>query len=114
MPTIKNHDRSGDWCHVCGSREDAQADVWYPENAEHSKDDQRYIRICEQCANLILAAIFSGRPPERDASKDFLDNGLGYVETVLGGLTKFDTGSASRSDAILKALKYIRVAQRNN
>lgn len=45
-----------DWCHICGNRGNDTVDVWYPENAEHDKEDTKYIRICVNCAEKILAA----------------------------------------------------------
>lgn len=46
-----------DWCHICGDRSNDTVDVWYPENAEHDKEDtMKYIRICMNCAEKILAA----------------------------------------------------------
>jgi len=39
-----------DWCHFCGSRRHFLADVFYPKNAEHQKENTEYIRICNICA----------------------------------------------------------------
>lgn len=42
-----------DWCHACGGRAEKYFfEVWLPQNAEHdnnSKENSRYVRICEDC-----------------------------------------------------------------
>ena len=46
-----------DWCHVCGERNNRNAELWWPDNAEHEKivfqreavAAGRYLRICEKC-----------------------------------------------------------------
>lgn len=53
--------RAHDWCHLCGNRTNALADVWYPENAEHdfhkrTPPDKNYVRICVICAETIFEA----------------------------------------------------------
>ena len=45
-----------DWCHLCGVREDYLADIWYPDNAEHSGPNKHYIRICYKCGDRIIHA----------------------------------------------------------
>ncbi len=67
MAGIYHHARE-DWCHVCGRRSSANADIWYRDPAEHpnaegaSEPDQAmfygdpgssYIRICKYCAGRI-------------------------------------------------------------
>lgn len=55
---------SRDWCHLCGKRSNANADIWYPNNAEtgpavgtgQEHNDRRYIRICADCGQGIVAA----------------------------------------------------------
>lgn len=63
MAVFQTHLSAGDWCHVCGSRDEATADVWYPRNAEHATAvekkaqagaDVHYIRICAPCASQAL------------------------------------------------------------
>ena len=46
-----------DWCHLCGERSTPSVDVWYPENAEHSKVNTEYIRICLACSQLIARGL---------------------------------------------------------
>lgn len=54
---IQNHGSSmKDWCHLCGKRVSYSADIWYPENAEHDKENTQYIRICVECAKEIMDA----------------------------------------------------------
>ncbi len=48
---------TNDWCHLCGKRKDTCVDIWYPQNAEHEKNDTCYVRICSECARKILEAI---------------------------------------------------------
>ena len=59
MACIQTHWMDNDWCHICGRREDATVDVWYPKNAEHDLMDgidrsrpplENYVRICKGCA----------------------------------------------------------------
>lgn len=47
---------SHDWCHICGERSEFNADVSYPENAEHGGPDSKYIRICHDCGLRIASA----------------------------------------------------------
>lgn len=49
--TINMH--GNDWCHICGKRKSELADIWYPKNAEHEKEETEYIRICYECVVLI-------------------------------------------------------------
>ena len=50
-----------DWCHVCGERGNAMADIRYPDNAEHDKEDvSRYTRICEICLLIAVVTIDEG------------------------------------------------------
>lgn len=58
---IWRHGNDFDWCHLCGTRSDETADIWYPDNAEHDPPavpgmvhrDRHYIRICAKCAKTI-------------------------------------------------------------
>jgi hypothetical protein len=68
MPVIQKHDSRFDWCHLCGARSAATADVWFPVRPETASKElhrqgygsppgcTRYIRICAACADLIAAA----------------------------------------------------------
>jgi sulfatase maturation enzyme AslB (radical SAM superfamily) len=49
-PEISSHCSHDDWCHLCGKRSRRNADIWYPDNAEHDHACERYIRICRACA----------------------------------------------------------------
>jgi hypothetical protein len=66
MAIIRLHDHSlRDWCHVCGYRSNTNADVWYPENAEHEKDrigTKKYVRICLECAEEIVKVAKTAPP----------------------------------------------------
>lgn len=42
-----------DWCHVCGTRTEQLADIWYPRFAETGTGPDEYIRICANCADVI-------------------------------------------------------------
>lgn len=69
MAGIYHHTRA-DWCHLCGRRSSANADIWYRDPTEHPNAEsacasQRdaaygdpgsvYIRICQYCAGRIAA-----------------------------------------------------------
>jgi|GEM_PF-6125027 len=48
----------GDWCHVCGRRRFAMADIFYADNAEHRRGGgSPYLRICRDCLERALLAI---------------------------------------------------------
>ncbi len=63
-PVIWPHGNCHDWCHLCGQRGPANADIWWAQNAEHSREitpgealaASRYVRICGQCAARIVEA----------------------------------------------------------
>lgn len=61
MAMIWKHGEN-DWCHICGHRVKNLSDVWYPTNAEHFTDEDRYIRICAGCAGLIKDAAMGLKP----------------------------------------------------
>jgi hypothetical protein len=51
----KKHEYN-DWCHICGGRSNRNVEIWYPENAEHSRMDRpsrggdtQFLRICASC-----------------------------------------------------------------
>ena len=51
---------SRDWCHLCGTRQQGNVDVFYPKNAEHEisflhNNTPNYIRICADCGAAITA-----------------------------------------------------------
>ena len=65
MPFIAKHSSPSDWCHICGKRSATNADVWYPQNAEHATKQEhtaqlganiKYIRVCASCAGAIQHA----------------------------------------------------------
>jgi ribosome-binding protein aMBF1 (putative translation factor) len=52
---IWKHGTHLDWCHLCGKRKTASADVWYAFNAEREiYEPSRYVRICVDCAERIV------------------------------------------------------------
>jgi hypothetical protein len=72
---IWSHGESWDWCHICGSRGEHNADVFYPDNAEIKKErvepghekHSKYIRICLLCAARIVAACDPQRAQDTEA-----------------------------------------------
>ncbi len=49
-----------DWCHICGTRTNQIADIFYPENAENENDEKEYVRMCINCASTIIEVIKEG------------------------------------------------------
>jgi hypothetical protein len=51
-----------DWCHLCGTRQDHNVEIWYPANAEHERQDSPhkgasrangFLRVCADCGETI-------------------------------------------------------------
>lgn len=62
-----NRATAGDWCHLCGNREQDLAECHYPDPAhdggsEHKPDGPRdqFLRVCATCADLIAYTARSG------------------------------------------------------
>ena len=50
-----------DWCHICGNRPQKLVDISYPTNAEHDSKTSKYIRICLDCARLMVEIMETGK-----------------------------------------------------
>jgi hypothetical protein len=51
-----------DWCHLCGTRQGQNVEIWYPVNAEHQRQDSPhkgasrvngFLRVCADCGETI-------------------------------------------------------------
>ena len=52
---------AGDWCHLCGKRENPAVSMWYPANAEHPvAGDDKFLRVCIRCIELLCLIVTAG------------------------------------------------------
>jgi len=100
---------NNDWCHICGERHYATVDIRYPENAEHEKDDKKYIRICSSCIQQAMQIVSQDSPAawrtgfagELKAADDHLGKAIAIAD---GGIP------ARHIDKLLKARRNIHIA----
>ncbi|MGC8639016.1 MAG: hypothetical protein ACP5XB_03955 [Isosphaeraceae bacterium] len=41
---------SDDWCHICGTRQALNVDIWYPKNAEHERVIKGLVELARRTA----------------------------------------------------------------